>query len=287
MVAGCMRALAIAALFVTGCGSGEPAPAPTPAPAAAPARIVSLSPSATEVVAALGAVPQLVGVDTYSKFPAEVAAVAKVGDYLHPNAEIILQMRPTLVIADDVHVDIAHVLTDAHVHVASCPIHTLVDVKACLGQVGRALGRTDVAAAVTAKIDADVAAARAAAPASHPRVLLVLDRDPAGLGNLVAAGPGSYVDELLAVVGGANVLAASALPYPKVSLEDILRARPEVILDLSFAARDGTTAWDALDVPAAHAHRVLAISDETLTAPSPRVGQALGTLLHALALPVK
>ena len=284
-----MRALAIAAVFFAGCGPGDPPPSPPPAPAQAlaPARIVSLSPSATEVVAALGAVPQLVGVDTYSKFPAEVAQVAKVGDYLHPNAETILQMRPTLVIADDVHADLAHVLSDAHARVASCPIHTLADVKTCLGTVGAALGRPDVAATVVAQIDTDVAAARRAAPPSHPRVLLVIDRDADGLANLVAAGPGSYVDELLAVVGGANVLAASALPYPKVSVEDILRAQPQVILDLSFAARASTTPWDALDIPAAHDHRVVAITDETLLAPSPRVAQALGTLLRALAQPAR
>ena len=74
-------------------------------------------------------------------------------------------------------------------------------------------------------------------PAKRPRVLAILDREAGGLGNLVAAGPGSWIDELLAITGGENVLAGSGVRYPKVSMEEVLRGRPDVILDLSFAAR--------------------------------------------------
>ena len=66
-------------------------------------RIVSLTPSATEVVAALGAERQLVGVDDYSEFPAAVKALPKVGSFLAPNLEAIVKLSPTVVIVDDIH----------------------------------------------------------------------------------------------------------------------------------------------------------------------------------------
>ena len=80
-------------------------------------------------------------------------------------------------------------------------------------------------------------------PAKHPRVLAVIDREAGGLGNLVAVGPGSWVDELLAVVGGDNVLVASGVRYPKISLEEVLRGQPDVILDLSSGGSSDLAPW--------------------------------------------
>ena len=93
-----------------------------------------------------------------------------------------------------------------------------------------------------------------------------------------AAGPGSWLDELLAVVGGDNVLAAAGVRYPKISVEEVLRAKPDVILDLSYAARSGLTAWTAVKGEA----RVVAVTEQALLAPSPRVAEALAALTLAI-----
>jgi iron complex transport system substrate-binding protein len=261
-------------------GSASAGSGPAPAPAAQ--RVVSLSPSATEVVAALGATAMLVGVDDYSAFPAEVGKLPKVGSYLTPNLEIIVALRPTLVIVDDVHGQTAGALGDAGIATAACAIHALPDVKAALRTVGARIGKSDDAERVVAAIDAALDRAASERPAKRPRVLAVIDREANGLGNLVTAGPGSWVDELLAVVGGDNVLSAAGNRYPKVSAEEVLRTRPDVILDLSYAARQGTAAWDHLDVPAVAAHRVRALDDAYLIAPSPRVAEALAALARAI-----
>jgi iron complex transport system substrate-binding protein len=110
----------------------------------------------------------------------------------------------------------------------------------------------------------------------------VIDREAGGLGNLVTAGPGSWIDELLAVVGGDNVLSAAGMRYPKISAEEVLRARPEVILDLSYAARQSVAPWNRLAVPAVAAGRVRALDDAYLIAPSPRVAEALAALARAI-----
>jgi iron complex transport system substrate-binding protein len=247
--------------------------------------VVSLTPSATEVVAALGATGLLVGVDDYSTYPAEVTKLPRVGSFLAPNLETIVSLRPSLVIVDDVHGQVAGALHDAGIASVACAIHGLPDVKAALRAVGAQIGRAGDADRVIEGIDAALDRAAARRPAKRPRVLAVIDREAGGLGNLVTAGPGSWVDELLAVVGGDNVLSAAGVRYPKISAEEVLRARPEVILDLSYPARDSIAAWDRLAVPAVAAHRVRAITDAYLLAPSPRVAEALAALARAIGPP--
>ena len=279
-----LAVLLLVCVVAFGCRRDDaPAPPPAAAPAAPAApRVVSLSPSATEVVAALGATAMLVGVDDYSAFPAEVTRLPRVGSYLAPNLEVIVALKPTLVIVDDVHGQTAGALNDAGIATAACAIHALPDVKAALRTVGARIGKAADAERVVGAIDAALDRAAAERPAKRPRVLAVIDREPGGLGNLVTAGPGSWVDELLAVVGGDNVLSAAGNRYPKISAEEVLRTQPEVILDLSYSARQGIAAWDQLAVPAVAAHRVRALSDAYLIAPSPRVAEALAALARAI-----
>ncbi len=266
-----MRVLAVL-LVVLGCSRGERA-APTQT------RLVSLTPSATSIVAALGATALLVGVDDYSKEPPEVDKLPKVGSFLTPNLEAIVALKPSLVIVDDVHASASGALHDAGLATIECPMHALPDVKLALRRLGDAIGKGAEATAVIGGIDAALDAAAAHKPAVHPRVLAIIDREDGGLGNLVAAGPGSWLDELLAVDGGDNVLAAAGVRYPKISVEEVLRAKPEVILDLSYAAHGGIEVWNSAKGDA----RVVIVTEQALLAPSPRVADALAVLAKAIA----
>lgn len=263
-------------ILLVACGRGGDAPPK------GPERIVSLTPSATEVVAALGATDLLVGVDEYSKYPESVKALPKVGSFLGPNIEQIVGLKPTLVLVDDIHGQTAGALHDAGIATLECAIQAVPDVKAALRAAGDRLGKGKQAKAVIDDIDATLDAAAAKRPARHPRVLAILDREAGGLGNLVAVGPGSYIDELVAVVGGDNVLAASGVRYPKISLEEVLRAQPDVILDLSFAGHEGVTAWQQVDVPAVKAGKVLALTEDYFQHPSVRVKAALDRMAAAI-----
>ena len=283
-----MRWLAILVLLA-GC-SRDPAKAPAVAgsgAAAAAPTVVSLTPSATEVMAALGATSLLIGVDEYSQYPPEVRTLPKVGSFLAPNLEAIVRLSPSLVIVDDVHAPAAGALHDAGIATVACPLHAMPDVKRALRTVGARIGRTAEAERAVQEIDAALDAAAAKRPPRRPRVLAVIDREAGGLGNLVAAGPGSWIDELLAVVGGDNVLVASGVRYPKISLEEVLRGQPDVILDLSYAARGtgGTEPWKEVVVPATRTGRVVALSEQYLIAPSPRVAPALADLARAISPP--
>ncbi len=268
-----LGALAAALLVTSACRRRSTAPSER--------RLISLTPSATELLAALGLADRLVGVDDYSKYPPSVAALPKIGSFLTPNLEAIVALRPSHVVADDVHTETAEALREAGIATLILPMHSLADVRSALAELGTSLGRGAAAQEVLHRIDAEIAKAREHRLTPAPRVLVVIDRTAGGLEGLVAAATGSWIDQLLALCGASNVLAASGVRYPKITLEEVLRADPEVILDLSFAGDDGA-AWRTVAVTAAREGRVFARQDPFLISPSPRVPEALQALREVL-----
>jgi len=246
-----------------------------------PERIVTLTPSASELVLALGARDRLVGIDRFSAELPGLDGLAVVGDFLDPSFEAIARLEPDLVIADALQDKVASGLRAAKLPTLSLPMHRLADVTRGLREVGAALGADAEAGAAVAALDEALAAARARASARsrRARVLVVLDRDPKTLGSMVAAGHGSFADELLEVIGADNVLAGSSVRYPRISAEQILRGRPDVIIDSSPGARDSASAWATLaEVPAVAEGRVHASAERAWTTPSPRLSSALREL---------
>ena len=249
-------------------------------------RIVTLTPSATELVAALGATDRLVAVVDYSTYPPEVARLPRVGSFLQPHLEAILRARPQVVIADDVHADITSSLHDVGIEVVAAPMHALPDLEAAFTRVGARLGLEAEARAQIQAIEQAIDGARARRRGAGLRVLIIIDREAGGLGGMVAAGAGSWLDELVAITGADNVLAGSPLRYPKLAPEDVLRSNADVILDVSYAAdpADAGRVWQAMATVPAVAHgRVRVLKEPYLLAPSPRVAAALATVEAALA----
>ncbi|HEY4055489.1 MAG TPA: helical backbone metal receptor [Kofleriaceae bacterium] len=229
-----MRALVMCLALVAACGnnsapSGSTAGSAAGSQPSAPVeqRVVSLTPSATEVMAALGATKLLVGVDDYSTYPPEVTSLPKVGSFMQPNLEAIVRLKPTLVIVDDVHGATAGALNDAGVKTVECAMHALPDVKSALVAVGAKIGKSAEADKVSHDIDAAIDAASAKRPAKRLRVLAIIDREAGGLGGLVAAGPGSWIDELLAIVGAENVLASTDCGFAQTPY--LTRVHPTII----------------------------------------------------------
>ena len=258
----------------------------TPQTSGAVDRIVTLTPSATELVAALGAADKLVGVDDYSTYPPEVAKLPRVGSFLQPHLEAIMRLRPQVVIADDIHADIVGTLHDVGIDVVTAKMHALPDLKEAFARVGARLGRDAEAKVQAQAIEDAIAAARARQRGAGVRVLMVIDREAGGLGGMIGAAGGSWLGELVAITGAVNVLAASPVRYPKLSPEEVLRSRADVILDVSYAADpgDALTVWRSMaTVPAVARGRVRVLKEAYLLSPSPRVAEALATIEAALA----
>lgn len=295
VAAGALAALGAAAWALGGGGAAPPA-APVSGfqgglePQGPVRRVVSLAPSATEVLFALGAGPRVVGVTRYCQTPPEAKALPKIGGFTDPSLEAVLALRPDLVVAAPSagNQKVVGRLVELGVPVLVVPGTTLADAFTALDLVGRAVGREPEAAAVAARMRAELdAVARQVAGRPPPRVLLLYDRHP-----LVAAGPGSFGDELVRLAGGVNVCAGSRVPYPTLSMEAVLAWAPEVILDSSMGgSRDGAEAQrDAAaefsrfpSLPAVARGRVRVLPGGGLMRPGPSVGadvRRVAALLH-------
>ncbi|MFH0900520.1 MAG: helical backbone metal receptor [Pseudomonadota bacterium] len=254
------------------------------------ARVVCLTPSITEIVWAIGAGSLVVGVDRFSNYPKEVQALPKVGDFLSPSLEEILRLKPDLVVSDAVQARIETVLRQAGgARVLSVPMQTIEDVRRALLVVGDALGHGEGARGALAELDAAIAAAATTASARQggpkPRVLFVVDRQIGGLGGMVAAGPDTHLHELLSRAGAVNVLVDAPVRYVRISPEEVIARRPDVILDASHTTDiDGALAdWQVLSfVPAVSQRRVYVLGSDGIVSPGPRLGSALRRLTALL-----
>jgi iron complex transport system substrate-binding protein len=271
-------ALVLGSALLVGCAERAPRAAPGEA-----RRVISLTPSSTELVAAAGGLDRLVAVDRYSSHPPEVDALPEVGDFLSPRIEAILALKPDLVVLDEVQRKTAEKLAAAGVATLVLDVHRIEDVRAGLLAVGEALGTRGEAERAIARMDRELAELRdrAAARGRTTRVLVAVDREHGGLRGLVAAGAGSFLDELVALAGGDNVVAAGGR-YVKLAADRVVAASPEVILDATHGA--AVADWSEIArVPAVAAGRVHPLSDGSFQAPTPRAAAAarhLEALLH-------
>jgi iron complex transport system substrate-binding protein len=214
---------------------GAPAPAdtddfgaPLPVDASASARIVSLNPTATELLYAIGADDRLVGRSAWDEFPAEVKSVQSVGDGIRPNVEAVLGVKPTLVIlyATAENRAAAAALQQAGVRVLSLRIDHIADFMSFTAVLGRAVGAEARAATVRDSVQRTLDVVRAATRNVTPvRVVW-----PAWLAPTMVIGGGSFIDELITIAGGVNVFHDSPAPSPPVSIEEIAKRDPDVVV---------------------------------------------------------
>ncbi len=281
---------------VAGRGSSSPWPPPVPSPEAR--RIVSLVPAATEMLFAIGAGPRVIGVSSYDHYPPEVESRTRVGALLDPDLERILALRPDLVVVYGSQDDLRRKLQRASVGVFDYRHGGLAHVMATMRALGTRVGLAADADRVAAGLDRALAdVGRRVAGRPRPRVLIVIDREPGSLRQVLASGGVGFLHDLVTLAGGDNVFADVARESVHASSEAILTRAPDVILELrpgasgaggipSIGAGAGadTTAWRVLGaVPAVRAGRVVALVGDEFLVAGPRVAQAaegIGRALH-------
>ena len=239
-------------------------------------RLVSLAPSMTEVLFALGAGPYVVGVSDHCDHPPEVAGLPRVGSFLLPVVESVLALEPDLVITPPSpgNRNAVEALIRAGVAVEVVGEGTIADLRYAIARLGSRLAMGPEAGRLLARLDAELAALPGAGTEqSRPRVALVLTRRP-----LVLAGPDSYLGELIELAGGDNIATAAGGPWPRVAWEFLVASAPEVIIDLSMDGVGSTAAlkaWrDHGELPAVAGGRVHAPDTGLYARPGPRLGQA-------------
>lgn len=293
---GCFRwlppwRLSFIAVLLTACALALPAQN-------RPQRIVSTAPSITETLFALGAGNRVVGVSRFSNYPPEVQKLPRVGGYVSPDIEAIARLTPDLVILQRSSNEAPDRLRALQIPFIEVPHRTLEDIFTEIQLIGKAAGVPDRSAALIAQIKGSLGAIQSKAKTmTSPRVLVIVDRQQGTLNNLIAVGPNNYVNQILEIAGGTNVLAQSGLPqYPRISLETVLRENPDVIIDLSGtqeteAARKASRAetlglWDQYrDLAAVKNGYVYAGTADSLVVPGPRTplaAQRLFNFVHGI-----
>ncbi len=274
-------------LLLLACACGE-AQEPSTEACSPPRRIVSLLPSLTQIVVELGAADRLVACteacDPGRELPRvswrEAAAV-----------EPILRLRPDLVLRQEVRAErdaLRRVLGKVGVRLLVVPSETVADVRSAMLEVGRALALESRAVALVERFELELAEARR--PAAGKRrlsVLLVFGRDAGAVANVSAAGPGTFLDEMLGLAGGRNVLDDMTIPYPSLTLEEIVRRSPAVIIDIlppEKTAADALRAWEPLReaVAAVREGRVYPVLDRSLLIPGPGLPESVSRLVEMI-----
>lgn len=204
-----------------------------------PQRIVSLLPSLTETVCALGQCDRLVGVDRYSNYPDRVRQMPVVGGGLDPNIEAIVALKPDLVLMAT-SAQAGARLQSLGLKVMALEPKTHADVKRVLETLGQVLGVSD-ARRVWQSIEAAMQVAEKSLPErfKSTRVYFEVNRAP------YAAGAASFIGETLTWLGVKNIVPASMGPFPLINPEFVVRANPDVIMvgDVNFSSMDGRPGW--------------------------------------------
>jgi len=247
---------------------------------------VSLLPSLTAIAVELGAADRLVACTEFCEPGRDLPRV----DWRGPAAaEGILRLRPDLVLKQDPRRPddpLRDVLAASGIPVISVPTETIDDVRGAIARVGAVLGKEREAAAYRESFDAAlVRARRGAAGRERPAVLFVLSRDAGKAANVAAAGPGTFLDELIRYAGGRNVLDDVDVPYPAVRLEQIVRLKPDVIIDNLPAEDDPRAVWDDLagaGVPAIRDGRVRVVQDNRLLIPGPHIPRSVERMVELI-----
>ena len=242
--------------------------------ASAPRRGVSLAPTLTEIVFLLGQEERLVGVTRYCNYPPPAALLPRVGGIVDPDVERIVAAAPDLVLCttDGNPRERVRVLEEMGIPCFAAGPQNLDAVFETIEKIGEILGVPE-----RGKKEANALRARAervsrGKRSPSPRVLFVVSTSP-----VIAAGSGTFLDEIVRIAGGRNAAATFAGRYPRLSVEDLIRAGPDVILVAAMSGVEefspDVTRWG--EVPAFREGDVFSLDGDLVTRPGPRMVAAL------------
>jgi iron complex transport system substrate-binding protein len=261
---------------------------------APPQRIVSLSPSTTETLFALGLGDRVVGVSRYCLYPPEAQTRTIIGGYVDPSYEAILALKPDLVVVRDDDPQYAAGFRELGLRTLAVKHNDVEGILASFSEIGRECGAEKAAEQITADIRQRIKRLEEKTTGlARPRVMIVAER-ALGEGKIADAyvtGGDSFLNSMIEMAGGRNACPTRNVPFPVVSAEGIIQMDPEVIVDLiAKHQQEGYTKeslmadWQQLaDVPAVRDGRVYLLDDDFAFIPGPRfvrLAEKLARLIH-------
>ena len=257
-----------------------------------PQRIVTVIPAVTEILFAVGAGAQVVGIGSFDRLPAGAAEIARVGGLFDPDMEQIFVLRPDLVILYKSQTEQAEQLRRAAIPLMSYSHAGLADIVTTIRSLGTRAGHSEQADRVADRLERGLDAVRARVRGRpRPRTLLVFSREPLSLRNTYASGGIGFLHDMLVVAGGDNVFAGVADErVAQLSAEAILTAAPTVIIEIRNDGGFGPDAveqeravWRSLPaVPAVARGEIHFLTGSEYVVPGPRVLDAIEQIARLL-----
>jgi iron complex transport system substrate-binding protein len=246
-----------------------------PAP---PKRLIALAPNLTEILYALGLGDRVVGVTNHCNYPPEASLKPKVGSYIHLNVEQIISLSPDLVIGtvDGNERYVLDLLEQAHIKVFFVNPRTVRQAIEAISTIGVVCGLPDKAGRLSGELTLRVnRVVEALRDRERPLVFLQINIQP-----IMSVNRNTVHHNLIHLAGGHNMTADEPVTYPRISLEEVIRRKPEVILVSSMEregrfekARQDWMQWAS--IPAVQKERVHLIDSDLIDRPSPRMADGL------------
>lgn len=248
--------------------------------AARPERIISIAPSNTEILFAIGAGEHVVGIDSFSDYPDDALDLPRIGGVTDPDFETMASLQPDLALSIGGTDAIVQTLRELGVPVLVLQPETMAELYDTIERTGRATGFTDEAERVIADMQQRVAAVTAKtesiAEADRPGVFYMMWPDP-----LMTAGPGSFLHDLITLAGGRNIAGDAPSAFPEFSHEQVVSRNPAVIIvpgpwqaeEADRIQGGDYPGWTGLQ--AVTDERVYVVTEDHVTRPGPRLIQGL------------
>jgi iron complex transport system substrate-binding protein len=251
-----------------------------------PERIISLAPSNTEILFALGLDEEIIGVTTFADYPEEAKLKEKIGSLVDPNIEKIVSLKPDLVLASDVNkIEAINKLKALGITVAGFNPTNINEAIIIIKKIGRLTAKYSEAETIIANMYIELAETknlvdRYLKDHSKQKVFYEIWSDP-----LYTAGKGTFIDNLIEIAGGINIGAKAIGSWPQYSLEKLLIENPDVFISSPMSAPGGNTVERVKERPgfsvlkAVKNDRVYLIDSNIVNRPSPRIILGLKTLV--------
>jgi iron complex transport system substrate-binding protein len=253
-----------------------------------PQRIVSIIPSTTEMLFAIGAGPRVIGVGNFDRYPPEALTRTKVGGLIDPDVERIISLKPDLVIVYGTQSDLRTQLDRANIPVFLYQHAGLADITTTIRELGARVGNVKESTDLASRIEADISNVRKrVAGRPRPRTLLVFGRDAETLRGIYASGAVGFLHDMLEAAGGLNVFADVDRQSIQTTSELAIARAPEVIIEIgaetASAKGRNVRAWDALgSVPAVRNKRVYLLTGDGMMNPGPRIAESVRRMAEVL-----
>lgn len=267
----------LAALVLASCGTQPPA---TPLASQVPQRIISVVPSATEMLFAFGLANRVIAVGDYDELPPEAGEKPRIGGLLNPNVERIIELKPDLVITYASQ-DLGDRMRKLGIRIFPYSHGSIGQTLNYMMELGRAVGSEENARQIEQRIRRTFDEIREHAPTHHPRVLLVHNRGIGVLGSFYSVGEKAFQSELIEMAGGVNLFGDVDKEVMEPSIEAIIERGPDIIIEtLPSSMPDSEVVqrrkdWNALPkLPAVVNKRVYIIAENYMLVPGPRLDLA-------------